>query len=91
MYIGNEILQDKYFMILRTNERFIEVLSKYTGHCWLVQKTMADEYKYRLYHKHKRHDEYYHLHWKNNSFRKIVQSIKSHDEYVLKISTNKNE
>ena len=56
MYIGNEILQDKYFMILRTNERFIEVLSKNTGHCWLVQKTMADEYKYRLYHKHKRHD-----------------------------------
>ena len=41
MYIGNEILQDKYFMILRTNERFIEVLSKNTGHCWLVQKTIC--------------------------------------------------
>lgn len=84
MIINKEIIQDKYFTILRIEDRYIELLSNNTGHCWIIQRTRADKYKYKLYHKHTKNDQYYHLQCKNSSFEAIIVSIKSHDKFVLK-------
>ena len=47
-------------------EKFIEVKSKNTGHCWMIFKKTYDQIKpVILYHKHKANDEWYHEHWKN--------------------------
>ena len=40
MFSRNEksILSDNYFLIVREEEKFIEIMSKNTGHCWIIYK-----------------------------------------------------
>ena len=79
-------LGDKYFIIIREEERYIEVKSKNTGHCWMIFKKTYDRDKpVVLYHKHKTNDEWYHEHWKTWTVKSAVQNIKSHDNYVMEM------
>ena len=87
MFTQNEkrLLGGGYFIIIREDERFIEVMSKNTGHCWMVFKKAYDHDKpVVLYHKHTEDTKWYHEHWKTCTVKKAVASIKSHDDYVLK-------
>lgn len=87
MFTQNEkrLLGGGYFIIIREDERFIEVMSKNTGHCWMVFKKTYDQDKpVVLYHKHTEDTKWYHEHWKTCTVKKAVASIKSHDDYVLK-------
>ena len=66
MFSRNEksILSDNYFLIVREEEKFIEIMSKNTGHCWIIYKKsgVADK-PIDLYHKHTKATQYYHKHW----------------------------
>lgn len=87
MFTQNEkrLLGGGYFIIIWEDERFIEVMSKNTGHCWMVFKKTYDHDKpVVLYHKHTEDTKWYHEHWKTCTVKKAVASIKSHDDYVLK-------
>ena len=78
------LLGGGYFTIIREEEKFIEVKSKSTGHCWMIFKKTYDQDKpVVLYHKHKFNDEWYHEHWKTWTVKSAVQNIKSHDAYVV--------
>lgn len=89
MFSRNEksILSDNYFLIVREEEKFIEIMSKNTGHCWIIYKKsgVADK-PIDLYHKHTNTTQYYHKHWQTFSVKSAVDSIKKHDDFVL----NKN-
>ena len=78
------LLGGGYFYIIREEEKYIEVKSKSTGHCWMIFKKTYDQDKpVVLYHKHKADDEWYHEHWRTWTVKAAVQSIKSHDAYVV--------
>ena len=78
------LLSGGYFYIIRVEEKYIEVKSKSTGHCWMIFKKTYDQDKpVVLYHKHKCDDEWYHEHWRTWTVKAAVQSIKSHDAYVV--------
>jgi hypothetical protein len=78
------LLSGGYFTIIREEERFVEVKSKNTGHCWMILKKTYDANKpVVLYHKHQINDEWYHEHWKIWTVESAVKSIKSHDAYVV--------
>mgnify|MGYP006976467083 CR=1 FL=1 len=73
-----------YFKVIRETEGFIEVISKNTKHCWIIQKRLnKGKRKIYLYHKHSDKVEYYHQHNKTFTVRQAVEDIKGHDEYVL--------
>lgn len=79
------LIDKQYFEIIRETENFIEVKSKNTEHCWIIQKHLSEcERKVFLYHKHSINDSYYHQHYKAYTVKQVVCSIKGHDEYVLK-------
>ena len=87
MFTNSEkkLLGGGYFIIIREDERFIEVMSKNTGNCWMVFKKTYDHDKpVVLYHKHGKTDAWYHEHWKTRTVKSAVSNIKSHDDYVLK-------
>ena len=87
MFTNSEkkLLGGGYFTIIREEEKFIEVKSRNTGHCWMIFKKTYDQDKpVVLYHKHGKTDAWYHEHWKTCTVKKAVASIKSHDGYVLK-------
>ncbi len=78
-------LMDKpYFIVVRETEQFIEVISKSTNHCWIVFKNVYSKKPITLYHKHSVEAPYYHRHYETYSVTAAVNSIKSHDKYVLK-------
>ena len=80
-----KLLGDDYFTIIREEEKFIELKSKNTGHCWMIFKqTYNKDRPVVLYHKHTADTKWYHEHWKTYTVKKAVASIKSHDGYVLK-------
>ena len=79
------ISEGNYFNEIRKTENFIEVQSRNTGHCWIIQTVrMTGEMPVRLHHKHQREDRYYHLQQKVQCVRSALRQIKKHDEYVLK-------
>lgn len=79
------LLGGGYFVTIREDERFIEVKSKNTGHCWMIfKKAYALERPVVLYHKHSSKDAWYHEHGKVWTVLEAVRSIKMHDAYVVK-------
>ncbi len=79
-----KLIHNGYFEIIRETDNYIEFKSKNTKHCWIIQKHLFDDSrKIYIYHKHSIKTPYYHQHWKTYTVNKAVQSIKSHDRYVL--------
>lgn len=79
------LIDNNYFEILNQDEDFIEVKSRNTGHCWVIHKhRYKDKQPIWLYHKHKQKGRQYHQHWKTYTVKLGIESIKQHDEYVLK-------
>ena len=80
-----KLLREPYFVFLREGERFIEVKSKNTQHCWMIfKKVSPSDRPVTLYHKHHQSDPYYHKHYETRTVNGAVRDIKSHDEYVIK-------
>lgn len=81
------MVQETYFDIIRKTECFIELRSKNTKHHWIIMKERGpNKYPYMLYHKHTRKTPYYHKHWQIYTFQQSINSIKSHDDYILRNS-----
>ena len=79
------LINNKYFTILRETENFIEFKSKNTRHCWIVQKHLfSDDKQVYIYHKHSQKQPYYHQHYRTHTVKQAINSIKRHDEYVLR-------
>lgn len=80
---------EPYFRLLREEERFIEVISKNTHHCWMIFKKLSQsKYPVTIYHKHHSKEPYYHKHYETLNVQKAVEVIKKHDEYVLRRKQN---
>lgn len=78
------LIDKAYFKVIRETEGFIEVISKNTKHCWIIQKRLNHgKRKIYLYHKHSTKDAYYHQHRRTFTVKQAVDDIKGHDEYVL--------
>lgn len=80
-------IHTNYFNLVRTTEDFIEFQSKCTKHCWIIRKNPFSTGNSRtiiIYHKHSPKIEYYHKHWECFTVRQAIDSIKKHDDYVLK-------
>ena len=79
MFTNSEkkLLGGGYFIIIREEEKFIEVKSRNTGHCWMIFKKTYDQDKpVVLYHKHGKTDAWYHEHWKTRTVKeKNVRDI----------------
>ncbi len=79
------LIDKKYFKIVRETEGFIEVISKNTKHCWIIQKRLnKGKRKIYLYHKHCEKAEYYHQHNRTFTVRQAIDEIKGYDGYVLR-------
>lgn len=75
-------LKDKYFILIRDEETYIEFMSNNTSHCWIIQKSVLSG-KIKIYHKHRISDCYYHFHYSTNTIGRAIVNIKKHDKYVL--------
>ena len=65
-----KLLGGDYFTIIREEEKFIELKSKNTGHCWLIFKqTYNKDRPVVLYHKHTADTKWYHEHWNSHQCR----------------------
>lgn len=85
------LLGDDSFTIIRNEEKFIELQSKDTGHCWVIfKKTYEKDKLVVLYHKHTVNTDWYHEHWNTCTVKSAIASIKAHDGYVLKYKEGKN-
>lgn len=79
-----QLVSQKYFVILKQTKYYIEILSKCTGHCWIIYKHGSpDKYPVWIYHKHKQTDQHYHLHRRKGSVETAVKEIVQHDKYYL--------
>lgn len=79
-----KLFGDGYFTIIRKEEKYIEIRSNNTRHQWIIFKKSFDSNKpVTLYHKHTADTKYYHKHWETWSVARAVESIKSHDTYVM--------
>jgi hypothetical protein len=79
-----QLFETGYFRVLRENEKYIEVQSINTKHCWIVQrKACLDQAPVCLYHKHSPSQKYYHKQCDNASVTSAVRKIMRHDEYVV--------
>ena len=86
MFTNSEkkLLGGGYFTIIREEENFIEVRSNNTKHQWIIFKKSFDSNKpVTLYHKHTANTKYYHKHWETWTVALAVDSIMSHDSYVI--------
>ena len=80
-------INPEYFVLRRTTDNFIEFQSKSTKHCWIISKNPFKSENSRpviIYHKHSPKIEYYHKHWECFTVRQAIESIKKHDDYVIK-------
>lgn len=78
------LIDEKYFKIIRETDGFIEVISKNTRHCWIIQKRHNQgKRKIYLYHKHSSHDAYYHQHNRTFTVGQAIYDIKGHHDYVF--------
>ena len=86
MFTNSEkkLLGGGYFIIIREEEKFIEVKSRNTGHCWMIfKKTYDPDRPIVLHHKHSITDVWYHEHKRGWSVEEMVKEIKKHDKYVV--------
>lgn len=80
------LINSSYFRIIRETENYLEFQSKNTNHCWIIQKHSFESSKKHpifIYHKHSPKTPYYHKHWECYTVTQAIESIKSHDKYVL--------
>lgn len=79
------LCHDFYFLVLREEERFIEIQSKNTRHCWIIQKrsSLTNHKPVILYHKHHLSDPYYHKQYATLTVKHAIQILKEHDAYIL--------
>ena len=79
-----KMLGGSYFTVIREEDRFIEVMSRCTKHCWMIfRKVSATDKPLVLYHKHTADTKYYHKQWESWTVAKLIECIKTHDAYVL--------
>ena len=100
-YIGNKSvwtkedqkkIDEKYFKVIRITDRYCEIMSLNTKHCWIICKSLLDNKRpIILYHKHSLGHAYYHKHWEAFTISQAVGSIKNHDKYVLESMNQKEE
>ena len=77
-----ELISKEYFEIIKMAPCYIELMSKCTGHCWIVHKMgYSDKFPYWLYHKYRREDLCYHLQRKKGSIKATIEEIRRHDLY----------
>lgn len=83
--VGNELVEIDlcYFKIIRETGSFIEIMSKNTKHCWLIQKKRDDDNLIILHHKHSMQIPYYHKQKEVSSVAHAMKLIKGHDRFVL--------
>ncbi len=80
------LIDENYFDIIMETEDYIEFKSKNTDHCWIIKKIKyTNTKKMCLYHKHSIEERYYHQHYEALTVKQVIDNIKGHDEYVLKI------
>ena len=77
-------IDPKYFKVIRITDTYCEAMSLNTKHCWIIHKGSSGKRTIILYHKHSQEQPYYHKHWETTSVDKDVDSIRGHDNYVLK-------
>ncbi|SEW39043.1 hypothetical protein SAMN05421659_11486 [[Clostridium] fimetarium] len=85
--LKDEILNFKpsYFEVIKIADDFIEVKSKCTKHCWIINRTVLyGDIPYWIYHKHSSKILYYHKHTYAFSITQAIEKIISHDSYVIK-------
>lgn len=87
VYIMNKYkaISRSYYDIIRVTDNYIEIKSKNTKHMWIISKPMPyiENKPIIIYHKHSQSVPYYHKHGYAYNIYQAVNSIKSHDEYVL--------
>lgn len=76
-------LIDGYFTLLSSNAFCVTIRSKCTGHEWhiVVQESVRFR-SFEISHRHNRHDSF-HLHGHAGTFKKALETIKSHDTFQL--------
>lgn len=85
--VDKRLLGPPYFERIREEEQFIEVKSINTQHCWMIFKKISlSDRPVVLYHKHHQNDKYYHKQYETKNVKQAVDSIKSHDAYVIEQS-----
>lgn len=76
------LISEEYFEIMKIAPCYIELQSKCTGHCWIINKMgYSDKFPYWLYHKHKKEEQCYHLQRKKGSIKYAIKELKEHDLY----------
>lgn len=78
-------LYDNYFQITAWERTYFEIVSKNTGHYWIIIKPdepINHECVVEVLHKYKRKD-YYHHQCYSKTVGVAVKKIKAHDTYVL--------
>ena len=79
-----ELISKEYFEIIKTAPCYIELMSKCTGHCWIIHKMgYSDKFPFWLYHKYRREEQCYHLQKKKGSIKTTITEIQNHDAYQL--------
>lgn len=74
------LVTNKYFRVIRMEDRTIIIQSQNTKHCWMIfKKVLDEEWPVYLYHKHAITDEWYHEHKKCKTVAQAVREIKKHD------------
>lgn len=76
-------IEEQYFKVIKITDRYCEIMSLNTEHCWIIYKSILNSGTIVLYHKHSLRHPYYHKHWEASSVVQIISSIKNHDKYVL--------
>ena len=79
-----KLFTSAYFKVLQKTEKYIEILSRNTNHCWVMKKSnSAQSHLISIFHKHSQSDSYYHKHSKAKTVKQAIMQIKNHDDYVL--------
>ena len=77
LLLFEELKQNENYQFIRMTDDYFEFRSRNSGSFGL-------RYPYTIYHKHKPSD-YYHRHWQTYSAKKCAESIKDHDDYVMRV------
>jgi hypothetical protein len=81
-------LDPSYFTFIRSNEIFIELKSKNTGHCWCIKKiSYINSKRIQVFHKHSFENPYYHKQKNTYAMKEAIEIIKKHDSYILSQSS----
>lgn len=76
-------IDENYFDVLYCDSYRCDIMSRCTGHCWSIQMPDSYDGKIFLMHRHHATDSFYHTQKRGGSVKSAIQSILSHDSYVL--------